>query len=363
MSAPIVLAFLSNRKSRSCCFRPRVGPSSPAKGARRANSYETVCAEFAHFDSQLAERGEAVRQATGEAAVVLSGSVLLSTQRDHRLDARRACSGNPGCEKRGGAEEQGGDGEHSRIPRGDAEELTSHQPAGGNGEGDAQPESDRDLREGAAKDHTDHAAAIGAKRHTNANLTGALFDGIGHNTVQTHGSENKAEYAEEHLGLMFEGVRTFLKTRIWPYAHLVIMGGGAGGCRSSCESSLPHQVGADLYRASSSRYRVCHHDFTYAQAIPFDLGGRFPRSAKGERPLGSRSQICSKWHVIGASVRDVIGVFSRLLGTIKLADGFGTNEPGPHILRLWILFGAAFSALTSARGCEAHPLLRCERLW
>jgi hypothetical protein len=53
---------------------------SPTAGARRADSYETVCAEFAHLDSQHAERGEAVLQATGEAAVVFSGCVLLSTQ-------------------------------------------------------------------------------------------------------------------------------------------------------------------------------------------------------------------------------------------------------------------------------------------
>jgi hypothetical protein len=69
---------------------------------------------------------------------------------------------------------------------------------------------------------------------------------------------------------------------------------------------------------------------------------RFPYSAKGERPVGSRSQICSKWHVICAGVRHVIGVFSRLLGAIELANRFGTNEPGPHVLRFRILLGAAF---------------------
>jgi hypothetical protein len=42
----------------------------------------------------------------------------------------------------------------------------------------------------------------------------------------------------------------------------------------------------------------------------------------------------SKWHVIGASVRDVIGVFSRVLGAIELANRFRTNEPGPHVPRL-----------------------------
>jgi hypothetical protein len=87
-----------------------------------------------------------------------------------------------------------------------------------------------------------------------------------------------------------------------------------------------------------------YHDFTSPQAIPFDLGWarRFPYSAKGERPLGSRSQICSKWHVICAGLRHLIGVFSRLLGAIELANRFCTNEPGPHVLRFRILLGAAF---------------------
>ena len=50
-------------------------------------------------------------------------------------------------------------------------------------------ESDSDLREGAAKDHADDATAIGAERHTHADLTGALFDTISHHSVQAHSGE------------------------------------------------------------------------------------------------------------------------------------------------------------------------------
>jgi hypothetical protein len=50
----------------------------------------------------------------------------------------------------------------------------------------------------------------------------------------------------------------------------------------------------------------------------------------------------SKSHVIDATVRDVIGVFGRVLGAIELANGSGTNEPGPHVLRFRILLRAAF---------------------
>jgi hypothetical protein len=36
------------------------------------------------------------------------------------------------------------------------------------------------------------------------------------------------------------------------------------------------------------------------------------------------------------------GVFAGRLGAIELAYGSGANEPGPHVLRLRILLGAAF---------------------
>ena len=36
------------------------------------------------------------------------------------------------------------------------------------------------------------------------------------------------------------------------------------------------------------------------------------------------------------------GVFAGRLGAIELANGFGANEPGPHVLRFRILLGAAF---------------------
>jgi hypothetical protein len=35
-------------------------------------------------------------------------------------------------------------------------------------------------------------------------------------------------------------------------------------------------------------------------------------------------------------------VFAGRLGAIELANGFGTNEPGPDVLRFRILLGAAF---------------------
>src|SRR5262245_10615635 len=73
-----------------------------------------------------------------------------------------------------------------------------HEPAGDDGERDAESESDPDLEEGAAKDHADHVSAIGAERHTHADLARTLFDGIGHHAVQAHRGENKAERAEEH---------------------------------------------------------------------------------------------------------------------------------------------------------------------
>jgi hypothetical protein len=60
---------------------------------------------------------------------------------------------------------------------------------------------------------------------------------------------------------------------------------------------------------------------------------------QGENKSGRRAAAPaygSKWNVIGADV------FTGLLGTIKLADGFGTNEPRPGVFRCRILLGAAF---------------------
>src|SRR5262245_22670869 len=73
-----------------------------------------------------------------------------------------------------------------------------HEPAGDDGERDTESESDPDLEEGAAKDHADHVSAIGAERHTHADLARTLFDGVCHHAVQAHSGENKAERAEEH---------------------------------------------------------------------------------------------------------------------------------------------------------------------
>src|SRR5262245_34282793 len=123
---------------------------------------------------------------------------LFGAQRDHRVDAGGAYSGNPGCQERGDAEQYCSDGEHARIPRRDAEELTRHEPAGDDGERDTESESDPDLKEGAAKDHEDYVSAISAERHTHADLARTLFDGVGHHAVQAHRGENKAEHAEEH---------------------------------------------------------------------------------------------------------------------------------------------------------------------
>src|SRR5262245_34747431 len=73
-----------------------------------------------------------------------------------------------------------------------------HEPAGDDGERDTESQSDPDLEEGAAKDHDDHVSAIGAERHTHADLPRTLFDGVGHHAVQAHRGENKAERPEEH---------------------------------------------------------------------------------------------------------------------------------------------------------------------
>src|SRR5262245_27097773 len=123
---------------------------------------------------------------------------LFGAQRDHRVDAGGAYSGNPGCQERGDAEQYCSDGEHARIPRRDPEELIRHEPAGDDGERDTESESDPDLGEGAAKDHAEHVSAIGAERHTHADLARTLFDGVSHYAVQAHRGENKAERAEEH---------------------------------------------------------------------------------------------------------------------------------------------------------------------
>jgi hypothetical protein len=61
---------------------------------------------------------------------------------------------------------------------------------------------------------------------------------------------------------------------------------------------------------------------------------------KGER--AAAPPVGSKLHVIGAGLGHVIRAFTGLLGTVELADGFGTNEPGPDAFRFRVLFGAAF---------------------
>ena len=54
------------------------------------------------------------------------------------------------------------------------------------------------------------------------------------------------------------------------------------------------------------------------------------------------------------SERNIAGacVFTRFLGAIELADGVGTNEPGPDVLSFRVLLGAAFQLqrlLTAAK--------------
>ena len=109
-------------------------------------------------------------------------------------------------------------GQRQRIPERHAVELRREQVAGADRERQAEHEADDDAPERALQHQPDDVAAAGAERHADADLVGALRDGVGGDAVQADRREHERDDAEEageagHGALLIEGAIDLLLQR------------------------------------------------------------------------------------------------------------------------------------------------------
>jgi hypothetical protein len=93
---------------------------------------------------------------------------------------------------------QGGDGKDSKAHALGFVELRLNvaeaEPGYGYSDGS---EADHGLEHGAAHDHTDNGAAVGAEGHADTDLRGAAGDGVGDDAVEAEACEQKSQDAEQ----------------------------------------------------------------------------------------------------------------------------------------------------------------------
>src|ERR1700754_5001608 len=107
----------------------------------------------------------------------------VHTQGGDGVDVGGAAGGNPAGDERDDEEQRGDQGEGCDVPWPDAVEQAGGEARGGESEGNADEQCDDGETHSSADDHGLHLGGACAEGHADADLAGALADGVAHDAV------------------------------------------------------------------------------------------------------------------------------------------------------------------------------------
>ena len=114
----------------------------------------------------------------------------------HGLYAGGSGGGDPAGGQGDGEEEEAGGGEGDGVVGAEAVEHGFDEAAEGEGGGEAGGDADDGEPGAFAEDHGADSGALGSEGEADADLVGALGDGVGHDAVDTDAGEREGEDAE-----------------------------------------------------------------------------------------------------------------------------------------------------------------------
>ena len=121
----------------------------------------------------------------------------LHSESPDRIDRSSTACWDEACHGGTEREKQNCAREGQRIVAAYLEKKAGHEMASKEGRGDSECEADENLPERAAKNEGNDAGTCSAERHADSDLTGALDDEVGHDSVEANGSEDQSENAEQ----------------------------------------------------------------------------------------------------------------------------------------------------------------------
>src|SRR6266403_4128953 len=117
----------------------------------------------------------------------------LVAERDHRIDARRAWSGDITCAERDARQQKQNPAKGGRIERAHDEKLAGQNTSESQRNKQARQQAKTRSEHSIARDEFQDIASLRAQCHTDTNFAGALRNHVGHHTVNPDGGEKERE--------------------------------------------------------------------------------------------------------------------------------------------------------------------------